>query len=264
MEFIIRATTNEEEYTNAWDNSSCSSEVTAIVYNPDPNGLANLCNDVDELNIIMNMLVRPNLTDIIRMFGRQINLEEMYLVASYGEPSAADVEEFVFSKRYALWTENKYHEAQSRVTHEHRLALKQYITDNGDGYSAMLAIAKEKFLKPVSREFYENLLEKQDKKVRSHPISRTVSEEELTEFIQLFTIEQIFMLYGSYSSEEAELEKARWYAEMRTNRTGEPDEYDDGTYSFVRERDITIAPFKMPTNGVLVLSDTRSSSCYCD
>lgn len=262
MEYIVKSISNYEEYNNSWDSSSSSSEVTALVFQPDPTGLATLCENVDELNILMDMLGRPDLQDIIKMFGRQICLEEMYLVSQNGCPSSADVEEYIFSKKYSSWAEKKYHQAYARVTHEHREVLKQYIVDNGDGYKAMLAIAEEKFLQPVSREFYDAMLAKKDKTVRSHPVAHGVSEEELVQFIQLYTIEHIFMLYGSYASEEAEAEKSRWHAEWYANKAQYVEDEDMSYY--VQERDITIAPFQMPSNGVLVLSQTDSSSYYCD
>lgn len=263
MEYVIKVEKWYFEDNGPYDISSNSSEVVALVDNPDSVGLAKLTENIDEFNLLMNLLSRSDLSDIIKMFGKSISLDEMYLVASFETLSVADIEEYVFSKAYPEWVQTRKSGATSDCIKEHHQVIRQHVERAGNGYKAMVAMATEMGVEPMSREEYDSLREKVEKKVYIPVIGRRMKASEVKMLKNIATLEEFLLSRGGYSyASKKALETERfWAIEAEANPLDNKE--DEEEYGYREEgRNITIAPFKMPKNGVLLLSKNGTQS-YC-
>ena len=262
MEYIVKATTSYGDISDQCYQHVSSETVTALVVTPSFSGLRPLCKTVDELNILMDMLSRPDFSDIIKMFGGKISLEEMRRVAILGVPTSADMEEYELSTAYPNWVADKYRRVENELYQERFRMLEKLFSDNGyDGYATARVLAEKTQRPLIPLDSFERKLQNKETFLRKMRALNGATEAEVSFFVNTRVLAEIFLSEEPCRYEEDLNEENPWFDEL-SNNFNEDCDMCCPPFASDFERDIVVAPFSMPTSGTLVLFENGGYRCF--
>ena len=263
---------NDSSYS-AYEYNSDSSSCTALIStNCNDLNLKSIIKDDTEREIIAAAIKHPNIANFLQFCGGKMNFDQMRYVAVHGNITKTDLEEICLQREYPKWLEDKFYEVRNNRMNETINHLRSLISNNSDGYELLTKFISD----PPTKDTFDALVESNKKTIKSDyerfikmgENIKIPTDEEITISAIIKSIEDMFLFKNmldtiDFSSDET---KARYDKIKKELDENFPyiyimEEYDD--YNDDSGHEITLSEFKLPENGIMILSNSSNQS-YCN